>query len=638
MSAIAGVLHLGGEAVEPNHITRLTAAMARRGPDAQGHWAQGPIALGHCMLRTTPESMQERQPLQRVDGRMILVWDGRLDNREALRRKLVAQGASIRDETDAELVLHSYAAWGGECTRHLLGDFAFAVWDAQHRRLFCARDHVAARPLYYVHSDRIFAFASDDAALLGLPGVSSLPDEELVAYLLVPSLADVNVSDSYFRDVHALAPASSITVEADGTFRTERYWHLEPCDEARYTSEAECHEAFLDVFGEAVRARLRSTGDIAALMSGGMDTAAILAMTRRQLDGTPGRELHSYSAISDTPKTCIETQCILSMSRSLSTRTHHLSVPSMTGMLGVQDLIEMAWSEVHPLDNSILLPMLMFKAASRRGHRALLHGVSGDIVMQAPECYPAYFMRKRQWGLAWDECKAASHNHTYLKGESSAKLFLQNLGSAYGPRSIRKLVRGLRKIGKADPLRRSAINPDFAARLMLADRLREQNANGFALPQMSQSFVQSMYAQSCGIMLGLECYEHAAGRFGVELRDPWADRRVIEFFMTLPLEYKVSGGWLKILPRTVFARDLGEEVVWRAGKEHLGWQITGRLMDESRERLAQAMGDDLDKIGDYIDVEEVRMRYQTFLRTHDSLVRESLYEIMSLMYFLGRFA
>lgn len=638
MSAIAGILHFGGSPLAPDLIARVTAAMARRGPDAQVHWAEGSVALGHCMLRTTPESMHEHQPLASPDKKRVLVWDGRLDNRDEIRRDLVSKGAVLRDDTDAELVLQSYAVWGRECPARLLGDFAFAVWDAERRHLFCARDHIAARPFYYVHNDRLFAFASDDEALLGLPGVSSLPDEELVAYLLVPSLEDVNVSDSYFRDVHALAPATSIVIEPSGTFRTDTYWKLEPGEESRYATDKECEEAFLQVFGKAVHCRMRSTGDVAGLMSGGMDSAAILAMARRLLAKMPGRELHTYSAISDTPNNCVETQCIQSMARSLQTHAHFVSVPSMTGMLSVQDLIDTAWGKVHPLDNSILLPMLMFLAASRDGHRVLLHGVSGDIAMQAPERYPAYLMRQGRWGRAWQECRGASCNHTYLQGRSPAKLFLQNLGTAYAPIGIKKLVRRLRKMGKPTPLQRSVINPEFAARLGVAERLRANEHAGWVMPRLPRAYAQSMYAPSCGIMLGLALYEHAAGRFGLELRDPWADKRVIEFFMSLPLEYKVRDGWLKYLPRSAFAEDLGDEVAWRVGKEHLGWQIMGHVMDESRDRLAKAMGGDLDKISGYINIDAVRARYRGYLGNNDPREREFLYEILSLLFFMQRFS
>ena len=105
MSAIAGILHFHGAPLEPSLIEKLSGAMKRRGPDAQTRWVQGPVALGHCMLRATPESLEEHQPLASQDKNLVMVWDGRLDNREELQRRLNAAGAVLRDRSDAELAL-----------------------------------------------------------------------------------------------------------------------------------------------------------------------------------------------------------------------------------------------------------------------------------------------------------------------------------------------------------------------------------------------------------------------------------------------------------------------------------------------------------------------------------------------------
>src|SRR3954447_14301980 len=114
MSGIAGVIRFDGAPVEVGAGERMTSAMAHRGPDGVQHWASGSVALGHCMLRTTPESLHERQPLANEDDSVILVMDGRVDNWEELRRGLTARGAVLRTPADAELVLRAYETWGPE--------------------------------------------------------------------------------------------------------------------------------------------------------------------------------------------------------------------------------------------------------------------------------------------------------------------------------------------------------------------------------------------------------------------------------------------------------------------------------------------------------------------------------------------
>jgi len=632
MSAIAGIFFFHGAPVEPGLIGRLTDFMKRRGPDEQIHWTSGSVALGHCMLRATLESIEEHQPLTSQDRNLVLVWDGRLDNREDLRRELIASGAILRDHTDAELALQSYAVWGEACPIRLLGDFAFAVWDARQNRLFCALDHMGARPFYYAHTKAFFAFASEEEALLELPGVSHQPDEAMVLHMLVPAYQSADNQRFWLKDIWGLQPGQHMTITADGNARTETYWSLEPGEEHSYASDQECEEAFLSVFGEAVRCRMRTTGDVAAMMSGGMDSASIAAMVKRLLPEMPGKHFHTYSAIADDPASCVESQCIQSLTRDLGSNAHFVSVPSFTGMAGVEDLIDTAWARPHPCDNSIVLPAMMCLTASRHGHRVLLHGASGDLTMHTPDRYAAYLLQAGQWRSAWDECQGAARNNTYLRGVSAFTLFIQNLRTAYVPDAIKKLARQLRR---GDPLAGSAASPEFAERLHLADRLRAQDAAMQPLGNIRQEHANVLNA-AWGPVLGLTGYERVAGRYGVELRDPWADKRVVEFFLHLPIKYKVRNGWTKYLARSAFAPDLEDSVRWRLGKEHLGWQFTVRMMEETDAFMAPLLEQCLDVARDYLERGAVRDRLEKYSLAKTIEDREFFYEIMTLLLWLRR--
>lgn len=629
MSAIAGILYFDGAPVEPGLIQKLTGAMAKRGPDEQTHWVNGSVALGHCMLRTTPESLREHQPLMSLDKNLALVWDGRLDNRDELRRNLRSSGTSLRDNTDAELVLQSYVAWGEECSKRLLGDFAFTVWDARQKQLFCARDHVGARPFYYVSSKHFFAFASEDEPFLQLPGVSRQFNEELIASLLVPAFDSFDNNRSWLWDVLILLPGQYMTVTVGGTVRIKTYWQIEPGEERVFASDVECQEAFLDVFGEAVRCRMRTRDNIAAMMSGGLDSAGIAAMVKRLSPEMTGKEFHTYSAISDNPEDCIESRCILSLTQSSGTNTHRVSIPSFTGMVSVEDLIKIAWTKTHPVDNSILLPMLMLLAASRDGHRVMLHGVSGDMAMYVPPRYIGYLLRNRQWQCAWNECKGVSKNNTYQKGIPAYRLLLSNLRAAYLPESYRLS-------GEDLSLEQSVINQDFALKLQLSSRLHLQGkaSSGSLADSVQQAHVRSL--GKLGDVLGVTGYERAAGRFSIELRDPWADRRVLEFFLNLPLKYKIRDGWTKYLVRTAFVSELECDMRQRTGKEHLGWQFTARLMDETAEFVSQTMAQSLEVLGDYADVDSVQTRYEEYIKSRDMSELQFLYEIMTLLLWARR--
>ena len=151
MSGICGQFNLDDAPVAATDLRAMTAMLEKRGPERTDRWHDGPTGLGHTLLATTPELVFERQPFKHAETGCVIQADVRLDNRDDL---LVALGLSDRSETigDAELILLAYLAWSEQCLDRLLGDFAFALWDPRHQKLFCARDHFGMRPFYYHHA------------------------------------------------------------------------------------------------------------------------------------------------------------------------------------------------------------------------------------------------------------------------------------------------------------------------------------------------------------------------------------------------------------------------------------------------------------------------------------------------------
>src|SRR5882757_2124723 len=130
MNGIVGVIHLDGAPVDRQLVQDLTDSLRYRGPDAQNVWVDGPVGLGHTLLKTTYESEREHQPLT-IDDQVWIVADARIDARAELVAELRARGHdAVLEAPDVELILRAYEAWGEHCAEHLLGDFAFAIWDA----------------------------------------------------------------------------------------------------------------------------------------------------------------------------------------------------------------------------------------------------------------------------------------------------------------------------------------------------------------------------------------------------------------------------------------------------------------------------------------------------------------------------
>ena len=380
---------------------------------------------------------------------------------------------------------------------------------------------------------------------------------------------------------------------------------------------------------------MRNEGDVAAMMSGGLDSAGIVATAHRLLPEIPGKCLHTYSAVADDPDSCIESRCIESMARSLDVRPHFVSVPSFQGMVSVNDLVETAWSNAHPVDNSILLPALMCLAASRSGHRVLLNGASGDMAMHAPLYYPSVLLRRGEVWRAWRECQAASRNNVFLLGRWPLSIFMRSALLAGAPPALLKRVRQARYQKQSSPVENSLVNPEFADKIRLREHLQEEfNMNQQAL--FSDARLAQIQKSLCLVRSGLSGYGRVAGRFGVEVRDPWSDPRVLDFFFRLPLGRKVRNGWTKYPVRTAFRHELAPAVRWRRDKAHLGWKFTNRLMAESHDMVSSIMAQDVGMIEEYVNVKAVRALHERYVEQGDDASRESVYELVTLIVWLKR--
>ena len=283
--------------------------LERRGPEGTGIWYQNSVGFGHTLLATTPEAVFERLPLRHSETGCVITADVRLDNRAdliaslGLRERAAATG-------DAEIILLSYLTWGERCVERFLGDFAFAIWDPRKQQCLCARDQFGMRPFYYDLGRRQdFAFASEARAIVALPGRSYALNEERIADFLVNELEGHDTSSTFFQDLLRLPPAHILIVDPNHV-RLERYWHLAPQRELRLPSDEAYAEAYLDVFSQAVRRRLRTIGPVGSMLSGGLDLSSIVAIARQELARSGTGPLETFSGVGPDAEACIETRMI----------------------------------------------------------------------------------------------------------------------------------------------------------------------------------------------------------------------------------------------------------------------------------------------------------------------------------------
>jgi asparagine synthase (glutamine-hydrolysing) len=572
----------------------MSAALAHRGPHGEGSWMDDHAALAHRLLHTTPESLAEVQPVVRQREGLALVADARIDNREELTA-LLGLPRDTRS-SDSEIIAAAYLRWGADCVHRLVGDFAFAIWSPRNRTLFCARDPMGVKPLYFVRAARTFVFASEIKALFTLPEIDAAIDAEQVALFLGWSQDDP--ARTIYRSVMRV-PAGHTLLVSPQRFAVRRYWNPETAADVRFSTDAEYTEAFRDRFEAAVSARLRSAYPIGSTLSGGLDSSSVVCASRflRRESDTP---LHTFSVVfpdlpADELRLIDERAFVDAVLRDGGVQPHFIRGDELSPL---QDLARVLWhlDEPHSAPN-LYLHWGIYEAASNSGVRVLLDGFDGDTAVSHGFGRLTGLARAGDYDVLESEITSFSRQHGKPPERAVREYVLPHLGELarrgrftawYRTASImakrfriprRELVKryGLRPLLPSSLGARTARVQDRPAHELLqpalARALRRHTRRGVAAelrrPVASEREAHLQGLLQPGYQQTLEIADRAAAAFGLETRYPFFDRRLIEFCLGLPDEQKFAGGWPRLLLRRAMEGILPPEIQWRTTKANL---------------------------------------------------------------------
>jgi asparagine synthase (glutamine-hydrolysing) len=280
MCGIAGFLNLNGAPASAVLLKQMTDRIRHRGPDGEGQFVDGALALGHRRLAIIDLSPAAHQPMSTQDGRYTLSYNGEIYNFRELRLELEALGYQFRSTGDSEVVMHALAEWGERALLRMNGMFALALWDRCDCTLTLARDRYGIKPLYYAHSGPVLAFGSEIKSLLVQPSIRSVIDQEgLVEYL---TFQNFFTDRTIFANVKLLPAASILRIGADHKLRIRRYWDYEFRESEAWRNEGDAVARLDYLFQQAVNRQLVSDVEIGAYLSGGMDSGAITAIASSQ--------------------------------------------------------------------------------------------------------------------------------------------------------------------------------------------------------------------------------------------------------------------------------------------------------------------------------------------------------------------
>jgi asparagine synthase (glutamine-hydrolysing) len=512
MSGIVGLFHRGGAPVDGGLVQALARFLGFRGPDGCDAWWDGSVGFGHAMFRTTRDCSNEIQP-RALEGRYWITADARLDRRVELTMELRDAGRPTRGPIpESELILQAYAAWGEGCVAHLYGDFAFAIWDARERTLFCARDHFGIKPFYYADIGDLFLFSNTLNCLRAHPEISDELNEAAIADFLLFGLNCDNATTS-FRQIRRLPPAHALSASAERV-RLTQYWSAPTDGRIRYNRAEEYIEHFQTLLRDAVTDRLR-TDHVGILLSGGLDSSSLAAVACDLTANSGGAtELRAYTTVYDSLVPDSDRIHACQVAEYLKIPIRCVAVDHLRPFERWDDP-EVSWPE--PVDDPLFAGLFEQFEMVAADCRVVLSGEGSDNLMHFQLCpYVKDLLRTRSWK------RASSVLPLYLRQRQSLLP------------GIRRRVKELFSKEPAVPELPRWFAADFARRVDLEARFKEwtdlppvsprhrilPDAHAsLSLPQWTQLFEQ----ENSGVT-----------RRPVEVCHPYLDLRIVNYLLALP--------------------------------------------------------------------------------------------------------
>ena len=602
MSAIAGLIRLDEASVDRTAVVRMMGLIAPAGADAQHAWFGSGAGLAHALLRITPEDVLERQPLVDAASGDVLLFDGRIDNREDLARELSVSMAELARLSDSDLVLRACLRWDVAAVEHLVGDFAMAVWQPARRRLWMARDPLGHRPLFWHRQDGFFAFASMPKALFAVPGVPrALCEERLAVHL---ALLPQRGPETFFKDVFRVEPASLMVLH-EGRITSRRYHRFDHVQELVLPRDDDYVEALREQLDRAVGARLRVNGPIAAQLSSGFDSSTIVATAARLL-AQRNQGLIAYTALPregfagavPRGRHADESAGAQALAKRFS-NIEHVLVRSTDGTL-MGDLRSRTESLDRPSFNPCNMPWwnAILADAQSRGVKSLLQGQMGNMTISY-DGMPGLgaLVGSGHWLQWWREAGAVRR----VQKRGWPGLALQSFGP-FVPRPLWMLLEALRRNSRK-LTDYTALNPSFVDRMKIQDRAR---GLGWDLSYRPWADGRRMRIAVLERQDPTEIYLQANTDAGLDLREPLSDVRLIAFCLSVPDRQYLHEGENRWLLRRLMADVLPPEITESRtkGLQSADWYETmADEMPRLREELANLAAHG--GVGEYLDLDSM---------------------------------
>lgn len=592
MSGIACLFHTDGSPTDPETIKAMTRAMAYRGPDGIAHWHDGQIALGHCQMHSTTESLEERQPLGNDAGSVVLAMDGYLTNCDELRADLLARGARLRDRSDAELVLRAYEEWGADCPRHIDGEYAFVLWDAARREVFCARDHQGLRPLLYHWDGETLLVASDAAAILAV--LDERPPLNLGFLAEFMTGLFYSLDETIWKGVLRLDAAHAMRVGTVGP-QNSRYWSLPLEVTLTYKRDEDYVDHYRALLEDCLRRAARTHKPLACDVSGGLDSSALfcLAAQMQRERRLPAPALNGYTLAGPVGSRADEIHFARDAAKAagLPLREVPLYMPGLDWFTNqAQTALDL------PVVPNTAMCLTMQQAMVADGCRVNINGLGGDQWLSGSGFYYQQAIMGGDIGRLFGSLRRDVADFGWSK---AARMLLYFGLSPSLPPGLRKpLQQGWRTLRRD----RSKMGPDLSwlapeiqrelatRKQRCLDHWPESPLDRLKVQRISEGYLASMF----------DFNNRQFAQVGFEMRHPMLARAFAEFSVTTPEYTRRQGKADKLVHRAALGDILPDSIRKRTNKAEFSvtyyhledaiGQIVERGLDPTFPTLGNAAG------------------------------------------------
>lgn len=550
MCGIVGILSTN-EKVDLDTVKKMRDSMTHRGPDDCGVYLSkdGLVALGHRRLSIIDLSSHGKQPLRNEDGTIWVVHNGEIYNYQSLRQKLEELGHLFHSNTDTEVIVHAYEAWGEDCISRFRGMFAFAIWDEKSKIILLARDRLGIKPLFYYWDGKVFIFSSEIKGILTYPHINRAIDTtalfDYFTYLYIPPPKTIYTHIRKIREGHILKYENEVLKE-------HKYWDINFAEKKKLT-ESQAEELLLDKLKEAVKSHMVSDVPIGVLLSGGFDSSTITSLA----SAYSNEKLYTCTVGFDVAEHS-ETGYARIIAESFGTEHYE----SRVGIESLEEsLSHVVWMYDEPYADSSAIPTREVCRIARQHVKVALSGDGGDEVFAGYPRYPTWLKRE-----PWIDFP------TFIK-----KLCFKPL-SILWPENKRGYY-FIRDIASEDTLEPFAhlvqIFKPEEKRLLLDSEITKNFHDYDDYWYFRQYWNKDVDPLTRAQYLDLKTYlpsdiltkvDRASMAVSLEVRPPLLDHELIEFVFALPATLRFKDGEKKYLLKKAMKNILPVEILTRGKK------------------------------------------------------------------------